>query len=302
MPDSLTEQQAAGLPYREGFLAAQDGLRLYYRDYGDPLSAATPVLCLAGLTRNSTDFDTVAPRLAARRRVVTLDYRGRGRSDYDPDWRHYRPEACVADVVQLVFSLNLHHFVVLGTSFGGLMGMGLAVFLPAALSGLIMNDTGPELAGGGVDRIMSYVGKDNPQPDWEAARRATRETFPHLRLRSDADWELMLRGSFREGPDGLLHHDWDPAIARPLLESRHAIDLWPYFRAAARRPLLVLRGGESDVLSAEGLQRMAEAKPDLRQVTVEGVGHTPSLEEAESREVIDAFLADIDAGRGVLHA
>ena len=296
MPDSLGAE-TAGQGYREGYVSAQDGLRLYYRDYGDPLSPRPPALCLAGLTRNSGDFDRVAARLAAQRRVVALDYRGRGRSDYDPDWRHYAPEACVWDVVQASFALGLHHFVVIGTSFGGLLGMGLAVFLPSALTGLVMNDTGPDLNDDGIERIMAYVGRDNPQPDWDAAARNIHETFPHLRLRSQEDWDRMIRGTFKEGADGKLHHDWDPKIARPLLERPEARDLWPYFKALKGLPLLVIRGAESDVLDAAGLARMAAIKPDLVQLTVEGVGHTPSLEEPECRAAIDDFLARIDRSR-----
>ena len=229
--------------------------------------------------------------------MVTLDYRGRGRSDYDPDWRHYGPEACVWDVVQASFALGLHHFVVIGTSYGGLLGMGLAVFLPAALAGLVMNDTGPDLNDEGIERIMSYVGRDNPQPDWEAAARTIHETFPHLRLRNQEDWDRMIRGTFREGPDGQLHHDWDPKIAKAILNSPEARDLWPIFRALRALPLLVIRGAESDVLTAAGLERMARIKPDLAQLAVEGVGHTPSLEEPECRAAIDDFLAGIDRGR-----
>ncbi len=297
MPDSLGAE-TAGLGYREGYVSAQDGLRLYYRDYGDPLAPGAPVLCLAGLTRNSGDFDSLAVRLSARRRVVTLDYRGRGRSDYDPDWRHYAPEATALDVIQASFALGLHHFVVVGTSFGGLLGMGLAVFLPAALAGLVLNDTGPELSDEGLDRIMNYVGKDNPQPDWEAAAANIRETFPHLKLRNEADWEVTIRGTFREGADGLLHHDWDPAIAKPFVKATRSRDIWPYFGALRRRPVLAIRGGISDVLNAEGLRRMAEAKPDLIQLTVEGVGHTPTLEEDECRSALDDFLAKVDAVAG----
>ncbi len=296
MPDSPPTEVSTA-PYREGHLGTHDGLRLYYRDYGDPLSPAAPVLCLAGLTRNCGDFELLAPRLAARRRVVTLDYRGRGRSDYDPDWRHYAPEACVWDVVQASFALGLHHFVVIGTSFGGLLGMGLAVFLPSALAGLVMNDTGPDLNDDGIERIMAYVGRDNPQPDWDAAARNIHETFPHLRLRSQEDWDRMIRGTFKEGVDGKLHHDWDPKIAKPLLERPEARDLWPYFKALKGLPLLVIRGAESDVLDAAGLARMAAIKPDLVQLTVEGVGHTPSLEEPECRASIDDFLARIDRSR-----
>ena len=296
MPDSSTTEALAP-DYREGYLGTHDGLKLYYRDYGDPLAPGTPVLCLAGLTRNSGDFARLAPRLAARRRVVTLDYRGRGRSDYDPDWRHYGPEACVWDVVQASFALGLHHFVVIGTSYGGLLGMGLAVFLPAALAGLVMNDTGPDLNDEGIERIMSYVGRDNPQPDWDAAARCIHETFPHLRLRNHEDRDRMIRGTFREGPDGQLHHDWDPKIAKAILNSPEARDLWPFFRALRALPLLVIRGADSDVLTAAGLERMARIKPDLAQLTVEGVGHTPSLEEPECRTAIDEFLAGIDRGR-----
>ena len=282
------------MAYREDYLSAQDGLRLYYRDYGDAASLRPPVLCLCGLTRNAGDFDRLARRLSAERRVVSMDYRGRGRSDYDPDWRNYTPEACVSDVMQLIFALNLHGLVIIGTSYGGLLGMGLAVYLPTVLAGLIVNDTGPELNPAGIDRIMTYVGRDNPQPDWDAADANLREIFPHLRLRSEEDWKLMVRGTFREGDDGLLHHDWDPHIAKPFLESPTVRDLWPYYRALRHLPVLAIRGSESDVLSEAAFERMAKEKPDLIRVTVDGVGHTPTLEEPECRGAIDDFLRRID--------
>src|SRR5262249_34199486 len=138
----------------------QDGLRLYFRDYGDPASERTPVLCLTGLTRNSADFHEVALRVAGERRVLAPDYRGRGRSAYDPDWRNYEPRIYVNDAAHLLAATGVERAVVIGTSLGGLLAMGLSVLRPTMVAGIVLNDIGPGLVGSGLARIMDYVGKD----------------------------------------------------------------------------------------------------------------------------------------------
>lgn len=282
-------------PYVERRVSTNDGLQLYLRDYGDPLSAGTTLLCLGGLTRNSKDFDVLARRLCTNRRVVTLDLRGRGRSDYDPDWRNYRPATYLADVSSVLIALNIHPIVVCGTSLGGLLAMGLAAMSPLAIAGAILNDVGPEIDGSGLERILDYIGTDRPQDDWEGAVAEVKRLYPQLGFNSEEEWRAQAEATYSRGDDGRLHFDWDISLARPLQEKLDdAVDLWKLFGALSVRPVLALRGETSDILSADTLRRMAEVKRDLQQVTVPGVGHTPSLNEHEAEQAIDDFLRSID--------
>jgi pimeloyl-ACP methyl ester carboxylesterase len=275
--------------FRERRMAAQDGLVLYARDYGEGAAARTPLLCLSGLTRNSTDFARLAARESQRRRVLCPDYRGRGRSQYDRDWRHYEPRVYLDDIAHLLAATGIGRVVVLGTSLGGLLAMGLAVMKPVAVAGVILNDVGPEVEAAGLDAILDYIARDRPLPNWASAMRLLRHTLPQLGLESDADWLAFARATYREGADGKLHFDWDIRLARALKRGP-APDLWPLFRALGRVPALALRGERSDILSARCFERMGEEKPDLVRVTVPGVGHAPSLHEKEAREAIDDFL------------
>ncbi|MDH3474070.1 MAG: alpha/beta hydrolase [Rhodospirillales bacterium] len=285
--------------YRERRFSAQDGLRLYARDYGDRLSAGRPMVCLTGLTRNTKDYHDLALRHAARRRVVCSDYRGRGRSAYDPDWRNYQPEVYVRDLMSMMAALGLHGIVVCGTSLGGLLAMGLAAATPAVLAGVILNDIGPDIHPGGLSRIMNYVGVDRPQEDWDGAIAYLKQLFGPAHFETEAKWRSFAEATYRQGEDRLLHYDWDTALAKPLLRAGGKTpDLWPLYRALGRIPVLALRGETSDVLSQATFDRMAEVKPDLIRVTVPKVGHTPSLDEPEAEQAIDTFLARLDEAQG----
>ena len=290
-PDTASDD--AGIGYRERAFTSQDGLRLYFRDYGDPLSVATPVLCLSGLTRNSKDFHHSAAKISAKRRVLCLDCRGRGRSEYDPDWRHYQPRTYAEDVRHLLAATNIHKVVVIGTSLGGVMAMIMAVAMPCALAGAVINDVGPEIAGKGLERIIAYIGSIPVLPDWQAAARYMEATLPDFAAVGEDPWMNLARNTFREGEDGRLYPDWDTNLIKPLRDrdSHEDIDLWPLFRALGRVPLLAIRGAKSDVLSADTFERMAGEVPGLARATVPGVGHVPSLAEPEAAEAIDAFLA-----------
>jgi pimeloyl-ACP methyl ester carboxylesterase len=278
-------------PFRERRLAAQDGLSLYYRDYGDALSRRLPMVCLTGLTRNSADFADLADRHAGERRILCLDYRGRGRSAYDSDWRNYDPRIYVSDIAHLLAANDVHRAVVVGTSLGGVLTMALAVIKPTALAAVVLNDIGPDVVPGGLTRIMGYIGTDQPQPDWPSAVRYVRQLLPTLSIRTDDGWLKMAQGTFRQGADGLLHFDWDVKLAKPLLaQSSNVPDLWPFFAALRRIPTLVLRGAISDVLSPETFERMALLNPDLERVTVPNSGHVPTLNEPEAASAIDAFI------------
>ena len=280
--------------YREHHYTSQDGLRLYYRSYGDPLAPRTPVLCLGGMTRNAADFDDLASHLSGERWVICPDYRGRGRSDYDPDWRHYVAPTLVDDIRHLLVAAGIHRVVVIGTSMGGLLATAMGVMMPAALVGIVINDAGPDLDSAGTRRIIDYVSKDRPQPDWATAIAHLKKGLPFLSLRTEQDWQRFAEGTYREGADGLLHFDWDIDIVRPLLDPRQpTYDLWQYFRAIRHVPLLVVRGGISDVLSVETLARMDSEHPAMTAITIPEVGHAPSLNEPEAVEAIDDFLAAI---------
>ncbi len=285
--------------YRERWVTAQDGLRLYVRDYGDPRAPGVPVLCLAGLVRNSKDSHTLALHLAKGRRVLCLDYRGRGRSDYDPVWQNYRPEVYAGDALQVLFASSVHKVVVIGTSMGGLLAMGLAVFAPTTVVGAVLNDIGPEVGNDGFDRILDYVGGDQPQPDWPSAVAHVKELFEQVVFDSEERWLAFAKGTYREGAGGQLNPDWDPSIARALAKSRANMpDLWPYFRGLGKRPTLAIRGLRSDILTQHTFERMAEVKPDLHRLGVEGVGHVPALDEPPVLPEIEKLLAQIDREQG----
>lgn len=286
----------AGAAYRERHLSAQDSLPLYYREYGDALSAGAPVVCLGGLTRNSKDFHDLATHLAPDRRVVCPDYRGRGRSAYDPDWRNYNARTYINDIKHLLAAANLHGTVFVGTSLGGVLAMVMCVAAPIGVAGVVLNDIGPTVPSEGFGRILEYIKTDRPQPDWETAARHLRKLLPTLGLADDAEWLRMARHTFREAPDGQLHFDWDINLARPLIAAREPTpDLWPYFRALRQIPALAIRGERSDILTADTFDRMAREKPDLRRLTVAGKGHTPTLDEPEAVAAIDELLAAVDA-------
>ncbi len=280
--------------FRERTYTSQDGLRLYFRDYGDPAAAAVPVLCLPGLTRNSKDFDGLARRLAQTRRVICPDYRGRGRSQYDDTWRRYVPRTYVDDLRHLLAAANLHRVVVVGTSLGGILAAALAVAMPCAVAAAVLNDVGPDIESDGLERIIAYMRSVPSMPDWQSAADYLRRALPDLPASTDHGWLDIARATFREGEDGTLHVDWDPALVKPLLAARgEDMDLWPLFRALSGVPVVAVRGARSDLLSQATLQRMADEIPGLVTVTVAGVGHAPSLLEPEVREAFDALFTRI---------
>jgi len=284
---------AAGRPeFTEHRYAADDGLSLYYRDYGDATWTSTPVLCLSGLTGNSLDFHDLATHLTAGgRRVIATDYRGRGRSSYDPEWRNYRAEVHLADIQSLLAALNLHRVVLVGTSFGGILSMALAVLRPTALAGVILNDVGPDIDPNGLARIASYVGTPITHASYADAARHQMHLFsPAYPDLDEAGWLKMARRSYRQSADGALEINYDLNLGKALAVSDPTPDLWPYFRALADTPCLALRGELSDILHSDTFDRMAAEVPQLVRATVPNRGHIPLLDEAICTEVIDAFL------------
>ena len=278
-------------PFRACRFTASDGLSLAYRDYGDPCGQLTPVLCLSGIQRNAKDFHALASRLAPNRRVLGPDYRGRGRSARDPSWQSYRPEVYLADILHLLAAAGVHKVVVIGTSMGGLLAMGLAVARPTALAAVVLNDVGPEVDPAGLTRIAAALGREVEYPDRAAAATqleiAYRHAYPDL---ATADWLPHADRLLHRREDGRYVLDYDPNLARAVAAAGPPRDLWPLFRALADLPVLAFRGLLSDVLSEATFDRMAAEKPDLVRVGVPQRGHIPLLDEPPCTAALDAFL------------
>lgn len=284
--------------FRDHWYQSPDGLKLYARDYSGPKgSTALPVLCMHGLTRNSADFDWIASHLAKTRRVVSVDQRGRGRSDYDSVESNYTPATYVSDMFTLLDDLGLERVLIIGTSMGGIMSMLMANMQPDRFAGIVINDIGPELNPEGLDRIKSYVGKSRDIKSWEDAIAQTREindvAFPGY---SDEEWLRFTQGLYTE-VDGVLRLAYDPNIAKPMLEEdSNAVppDLWPLFEGIASLPMLLIRGAVSDLLTRACAERMRELSPTLIHVDVPDRGHAPMLNEPVAVAAIDAFVTRCD--------
>lgn len=291
-PESISE------PFSEHFYSSQDGLRLYFRDYGPRCADTTPVICLPGLTRNCRDFHALALSLMGTRRVICPDLRGRGKSARDPDWRNYHPSVYVNDVRHLLAALNLHRVFVVGTSMGGIMAMAMGAVMPTSIAGALINDVGPDIDDAGLDDIVAYVHRaDQVFADWRAAADFLKSCFPEMPGMDDDAWLRAAKRTAIERPDGTVVHDWDPAIAKPLESQRHAVDLWPLFHSLRRVPIVVVRGELSDILSSETLAGMHEALPQLVSVIVPGFGHAPTLSEPQIPEPLNDALVAADRAR-----
>ena len=281
------------MSFEEHTITASDGIQLYYRDYNSS-GKGLPVVCLSGITRNSNDYDSLANHLAGQgRRVIAIDYRGRGKSDWDPNWRNYRPLKLLRDVNFMLHQLHIKHCIVIGTSLGGLLTMGLAALHPGLVSAAVINDIGPDLHADGIPRIVKYIGHRHTVDDWDQAVSTLKIGFPNIGLSSDEDWRMLAEGTYRLGDNGQLHSDWDPAIANTMAGgAKSPLPLWLVYRALHWTPALLIRGGKSDVLSEATYDRMAEVKPDLMRLTIPDAGHTPTLNEPKARAAIDALLAE----------
>ena len=286
--------------YREHWYTSEDGLRLFARDYAPPQPRAT-VLCMHGLTRNCADFADLCTTLRAEGfRLIALDQRGRGRSDYDPNPDNYQPGTYVRDTLRLLEGLGLPRVIAMGTSLGGLMTMIMAVLRPGLLQAAVLNDIGPIVESAGLERIKAYVGRSEPPRDWNEAAATARAinglAFPDY---TDADWLRFARRTFREGADGRPVPAYDAAIARPMANASDSAvppDLWPAFAALRDVPTLVIRGALSDVLSRDCVAAMHARKPDLRSVEVVDRGHAPALDEPGALAAIKALLDDVAPG------
>jgi pimeloyl-ACP methyl ester carboxylesterase len=250
---------------------------------------------LHGLTRNSRDFEDLAPHLQRRYRVVVPDLRGRGFSARDPHPQNYQPAIYVEDILALLAAVNAPRFGIIGTSLGGMLAMMLGFSHPARVAGMVLNDVGPEIDPVGMERIKQYAGRLPPARTWNEAVAQTRAVYGGAWPGLPPDrWAALARRGYREDPAGVVDLDADPNIGAALRAAPKAIfDLWPLWSALCNIPTLAIRGAHSDILSAATFARMKSENPNLQQLEVADRGHVPLLDEPECIGAVDAFLARV---------
>lgn len=263
---------------------ADDGATIAYRDAGKGL----PLLCLSGLTRNMQDFDYLAEHLDGVR-MICMDYRGRGLSEFTGAATYSIPQEA-QDVIALLDHLGLDEVAILGTSRGGLIGMALAATVPARVSGLCLNDIGPVLEMVGIERIFDYVGR-NPSATSHAEMAELLVRTPGFDNVPPERWAQESEKHFRQTDTGLVIN-YDPELRTAFVEAMKADlgDAWPLFDALAGKPVALIRGANSDLLSYETAVEMQNRRPDIIFANVPDRGHVPFLDEPESLSAIRAFL------------
>ncbi len=275
--------------------SSRDGLKLHYRDYPGR-EDQVPVICLPGLTRNARDFEGVAARLAGEWRVLCPDMRGRGDSAYAKDSGTYNPLQYVDDIALLLEDQGIARFAVIGTSLGGLMTMVMGMTMPQRIAGAVLNDIGPQIEPAGLTRIKDYVGQGRSFATWMHAARALEETqgpaHPDFQI---GDWLRIAKRLMTLGSNARIVFDYDMKIAEPLAAMRadSQADLWPGIDGLADKPLLIVRGALSDILSQATLDEMVRRLPNAETVTIARVGHAPTLDEPEATAAIERLLARV---------
>jgi len=301
--------------WRAVTIVSDDGLSLHARDYGslasdraserasDRASKQTnernsepvPVLCLAGLTRNSKDFHVVASRLAETRRVIVPDYRGRGLSDYARDWKTYQPEVEMADTIKLLDHLGIGKFAIIGTSRGGLIAMLMGMTIKDRLAGVVLNDIGPKLEEDGLIRIADSINKRSQSDSWREAGDGLKRYSDGFKGLSADDWLAFARNLYRE-KNGKIVPDYDFDLTKTFptsdfVRSGRIPEAWELFASFEGLTVGVIRGENSDLLSVETLEKMRKAHNGLIVATVPNRAHVPFLDEPEAIDVIDQVLA-----------
>lgn len=269
------------------FFTTSDGARIAYNDQGSGL----PLLCLAGLTRTMGDFDYALPHLSGAR-VIRMDYRGRGASDWTGAASYTVPQEA-KDALELLDHLGVQRAAVLGTSRGGLIGLVLAVMAKDRMLGMCLNDVGPEIDRAGLDRIFDYVGRNPAAKTHEELAARLPKYMPGFANVSQDRWLAEARLHYIQTEDG-LRITYDPALREAFLAAFAGppVDLWPLFDALAGLPVALLRGADSDLLSQACAAEMQRRRPDMIFAEVPDRAHIPFLDEAESLAVLRQFIRE----------
>lgn len=283
------------------YYRSHDDLLLYARKYGSDAAPGRPLVCLAGLTRNGRDFHDLAIALSTHpthpRAVYCLDYRGRGRSEWDKEWRNYSAYIELLDVVSFLTLRGLDKVGVFGTSRGGIITMLLAVMRPSAIGCAVMNDIGPVIETAGLARIMGYAGKIPVPADWHEAESLVRDiNIRQFTALDDEGWRKLARQLFNEA-DGRPAAAYDPNVGKALSEvdiAKPVPNMWEHFQSLYQVPLMTIRGENSDVLSAATVQQMQARHPTLTPVLIRNEGHAPLLLDRFSQRIVADFLVETD--------
>jgi pimeloyl-ACP methyl ester carboxylesterase len=278
---------------RDIHFRSADGLALYGRDYPAE-SNSTPLLCLCGLTRNMRDFEPLAQWLGGSRRLIMMDYRGRGRSAYAENSVTYRPDVELADALSLLDQLDISQVSVIGTSRGGIIAMLMAAKFSHRLKSVLLNDVGPVIERASLLRIASYLGKAVSFGNWDEAVAALKESNPGFDTLSDDEWMDFAKRVFIQ-KDGRIRNDYDLRLAETFpkpedIEKSDVPDLWPFFDTLIPLPVTVLRGEHSDLLSAATVAEMQRRHPRLSAYTIKDRGHVPFLDEPDAKAAIQDWL------------
>ncbi len=262
--------------------------RLHYTEWGSPGDPV--VVCVHGLSQNARSFDVLANKLAASHHVACLDVAGRGKSEWLADPSDYAYPQYMADANVLIARLGVDRVDWVGTSMGGLIGIMLAALPNSPIRRLVINDIGPFVPQAALERIASYMVKDNRFADLAAFEAYLREVYAPFGPLSDDQWQTMARHGARHNDDGTISPIYDPAIADAFRDDpMDDVDLWPLWDAITC-PTLVLRGADSDILLGETAHAMSKRGPAAMVVEFAGIGHAPALQAADQIAAIEDFL------------
>ena len=285
--------------YQDLHWQSDDGLTLFAKNWTCTETNSSPLLCLAGLTRNSNDFDDLARSLSKSAsnpiQVIAMDYRGRGQSDYDRENSNYTFERELKDIIAGLDSLQIETVDILGTSRGGLHAILMSTFYPNRVGKVILNDIGPDISEDGINRIKEYVGIPvNFANQTDAASHLKGLFGTHFPLMTDLDWIEEAKRTYKVSNSELVLN-YDPNLRQSFIEQSEKntdVDLWALFKGLANKELMVIHGVLSNILTEETIEKMKQEHPNLRLVQVQNQGHPPQLRDEETQEVIASFLKE----------
>lgn len=270
------------------FFTADDGAKIAYRDSG----SGVPILALSGLTRNTRDFDYVAPHLKDVR-LICMDYRGRGESDWTGQETYTVPREA-ADALQLLDHLGIEKAAILGTSRGGLVGMYLALTAKERMTGLALNDVGPVLDETGLKKIFDYIGRNPAAKRYAEMAEKLPEAMTGFAEVPPNRWAMEVRHHYVETETG-LKINYDPALREAFLGAfKGGVEpAWPLFEATEGLPLVLIHGANSDLLSDATVEEMQRRRPDMIYARVADRAHIPFLDEPEALAALEAWIERI---------
>lgn len=283
------------------YFTGYDGIRLYARHYhGD--RSKRPLICLGDITQNSRSFEPLANALSSERLgnrpIYTIDYRGRGFSEFDPNWKNYTPLIEMADLVNFMSLKRLHQPILLASGWGGVIAMTLATMHSTMIGPVILNDTGPKLETNGLIRMHAFIGRLPVPTSWRKAAEQLKDLYHNsFTDLTEEDWMRLAYQHFNE-VDGKPAPSYDPALKNALMMldvTKGAPIMWEQFLAMSHVPVLAIRGEHTDVLSKETFEEMYNRHPNCQMFTVANEGHTPLLDDDLSIERIRLYLERCDA-------